>query len=42
MQFEFEFEPNLKHQSDAISAVVSIFEGASYIRPALLHGRGIM
>jgi type III restriction enzyme len=33
MQFEFEFEPNLKHQSDAISAVVGIFEGASYIRP---------
>ena len=29
---QFEFEPNLKHQSDAISAVVGIFEGASYIR----------
>lgn len=27
----FEFEPNVKDQSDAISAVVGIFEGASYI-----------
>lgn len=30
---QFKFEPNLKHQSDAINAVVRIFEGASYIRP---------
>ena len=30
---QFKFEPNLKHQSDAIEAVVNVFEGASYIRP---------
>jgi len=30
---QFEFEPNLKHQFDAISAVVGIFERVSYIHP---------
>lgn len=29
---KFHFEPNLKHQSDAIDAVVSVFEGAPYAR----------
>lgn len=27
------FEPNLKHQSEAIAATISVFEGAPYIQP---------
>lgn len=27
------FEPNLKHQADAVSAVVRVFEGAPYVQP---------
>jgi type III restriction enzyme len=27
------FEPNLKHQSEAVSAIVRVFEGAPYTRP---------
>lgn len=30
---KFHFEPNLKHQTDAIDAVIKIFEGAPYNRP---------
>ncbi|NET71477.1 MAG: DEAD/DEAH box helicase family protein [Sphaerospermopsis sp. SIO1G2] len=30
---QFHFEPNLKHQTDAINSVVRIFEGAPYTRP---------
>jgi restriction endonuclease len=27
------FEPNLKHQSEAVAATVRVFEGAPYTRP---------
>lgn len=30
---KFLFEPNLSHQREAVSAVVSVFEGAAYTRP---------
>ena len=30
---KFQFEQNLKFQLDAINSVISLFDGASYIKP---------
>jgi type III restriction enzyme len=30
---KFLFEPNLSHQREAVSAIVSVFEGTAYTRP---------